>query len=201
MCKKYSGNNVYVLEIHSCQYYVGCHTQKEEMTELGILNGSFNPLRKAERKGLITHEEYKDCVKIVHIEEFDSKEEAQNHEAELIEKFRTHYGDRCLNQSKGNKYGQSGLTHSEETRKKISENNARFWEGKPRSEETKKKIAESLGVFGVRQFDLNGNFIKEYPSTREASRQTGVAPSNIRNCIKGRYKSAGNSLWEYAQVS
>ena len=32
---------------------------------------------------------------------------------------------------------------SEETRKKISENNCRYWKGKPRSPEIRKKISES----------------------------------------------------------
>ena len=39
--------------------------------------------------------------------------------------------------------GISGFTHSEETRKKISENNARYWKGKTLSEETRKKISEA----------------------------------------------------------
>lgn len=36
-----------------------------------------------------------------------------------------------------------GKTPSEETRKKLSDNNARYWQGKKRSEETRKKISES----------------------------------------------------------
>lgn len=39
--------------------------------------------------------------------------------------------------------GCTGLKHSEETKKKISKNHARFWEGKTRPEETGKKISES----------------------------------------------------------
>lgn len=39
--------------------------------------------------------------------------------------------------------GISGFKHSEETRKKISENNARYWQGKTLSEEIRKKISEA----------------------------------------------------------
>ena len=39
--------------------------------------------------------------------------------------------------------GMTGFKHSEETRKKMSENNARYWKGKKRSEETRKKISEN----------------------------------------------------------
>ena len=40
--------------------------------------------------------------------------------------------------------GGQGHKQTEETRKKISENNARYWAGKSRSEETNKKISETL---------------------------------------------------------
>ena len=39
--------------------------------------------------------------------------------------------------------GMTGFKHSEETRKKMSENNARYWKGKTLSEETRKKISEA----------------------------------------------------------
>ena len=39
--------------------------------------------------------------------------------------------------------GMTGFKHSEETRKKISENNARYWQGKTHSEETRKKMSEN----------------------------------------------------------
>ena len=42
--------------------------------------------------------------------------------------------------------------------------------------------------------------IIEFPSTKEAERQTGISQSNISACCKGkRYKSAGGFLWFYAE--
>ena len=39
--------------------------------------------------------------------------------------------------------GMTGFKHSEETRKKISENNARYWQGKTLSAKTRKKMSEA----------------------------------------------------------
>ena len=44
---------------------------------------------------------------------------------------------------------------------------------------------------------ING-LILEFPSVREAERQTGIASSNICDCLKGRKKSAGGHIWFYA---
>lgn len=52
----------------------------------------------------------------------------------------------------------------------------------------------------VAQFTKSGNFIKEYPSTMEAYRQTGINFTNICYCCMGKnYRhTAGGYIWEYA---
>lgn len=50
----------------------------------------------------------------------------------------------------------------------------------------------------IKQFTLNGKFIKEYISLCEASRQTGVNQGNITNVAHNRCKSAGGYIWQYA---
>ena len=50
----------------------------------------------------------------------------------------------------------------------------------------------------VKQFTKDGVFLKEYPSMKEAARQTGFYKSAIVNCVKGRTKSAYNYIWRYA---
>lgn len=51
----------------------------------------------------------------------------------------------------------------------------------------------------VLQFDLQDILIKEYPSTRQAERETGFAQGNIVKCCKGKYKTAYNYKWKYKE--
>lgn len=50
----------------------------------------------------------------------------------------------------------------------------------------------------VLQFSKTGEFIAEYPSTREAERLTGCNQGNIIKCCKGKLKSTGGYIWKYA---
>lgn len=47
----------------------------------------------------------------------------------------------------------------------------------------------------VLQYDLKGNFIKEYPSIREVYRQTGIY--SIEKVCKGQRRTAGGFIWKY----
>ena len=47
------------------------------------------------------------------------------------------------------------------------------------------------------QYDLNGNFIKQYPTIKEASMETGTYKKSISSCASGRYKTAGGFKWKY----
>lgn len=49
----------------------------------------------------------------------------------------------------------------------------------------------------VKQYDLDGNFIKEYNSIIEASRQCHVSDTGISNCCAKRRKQCGGFLWCY----
>ena len=49
----------------------------------------------------------------------------------------------------------------------------------------------------IYQFDLNEHFIKEFSSKCEASRQTGIAASNIKDALHGKRKTAGGFIWKY----
>lgn len=51
----------------------------------------------------------------------------------------------------------------------------------------------------VLQFDLNGNFIKEYSSIREAVKELKIRSSGISNCCAGRYSKSGGYKWRYKE--
>lgn len=48
------------------------------------------------------------------------------------------------------------------------------------------------------QFDLNGNFIREWSSIAEAQRELNIG--NISYACSGRYKKAGGYIWKYKEV-
>jgi len=47
------------------------------------------------------------------------------------------------------------------------------------------------------QYSLDGNFIKEFKSQKEASRLTKTMQSNISNCLNNKRKQAGGFVWKY----
>ena len=47
------------------------------------------------------------------------------------------------------------------------------------------------------QFTKSGEFMKEWPSLREAERQLGISCASICKCLKGRRESAGGFVWQY----
>lgn len=132
---------------------------------------------------------------------FSNREDALDYESFLMGMF-----DSIENGYNKSSYGSFSCKHSEESKKKISDNHADFsgekhpMFGKHFSEEHKRKIAESMGVNGVLQFSKDGEFIAEYPSIREASRQTGCDNSSIIKCCKGKLKSSGGFIWKYKEA-
>lgn len=54
----------------------------------------------------------------------------------------------------------------------------------------------------VLQFDLDGNFIKEYPSVNEAARQTGINFNSISRCCRcvPHCKTAGGYIWKFKET-
>jgi hypothetical protein len=49
----------------------------------------------------------------------------------------------------------------------------------------------------VLQFTKDGKFVKEYPSTIEAERATGIDHGSISKCCKEKLHSAGKYVWRY----
>ena len=49
----------------------------------------------------------------------------------------------------------------------------------------------------IEQYDLEGNFIKEWDSATQVERDLGFNHSNISKCCLGRYNTAYNYKWKY----
>jgi len=73
-------------------------------------------------------------------------------------------------------------------------NNCRFIEN---IENTYKRNREKPQGIPILQYDLNGNFIKEWKSAREADRNKIANQSDIGKCLKGKYKQVNGFIWRY----
>ena len=66
--------------------------------------------------------------------------------------------------------------------------------------EKQKKFCRSLGLSlakKVQQYDLQGDFVREFKSTQEASRILKISQGNISVCCRGKRKTAGGYVWKY----
>lgn len=114
-----------------------------------------------------------------------------------------------------------GIKPNEETKKKMSQNNAKYWQGKNLSEETKRKLSESLkgriawnkGTKGIMkanktsfkkgQASVNRKKVEcietkiIYDSILEASIKTNTNQTCIVNVCKGKQNIAGGYHWKY----
>lgn len=51
----------------------------------------------------------------------------------------------------------------------------------------------------ILQFDLQGNFIKDWKSIKDAGNQLNIWASSISNVLKNRIKTAGGFIWKYKE--
>lgn len=89
-----------------------------------------------------------------------------------------------------------GIARPEEVKKKISESN----KGKQKTEEhcknISKKITELQGK-PVYQYDLEGNFIKEWESGASAAKFYNVDRTSLYRCCQGKFKKSAGFVWKY----
>ena len=114
----------------------------------------------------------------------------------------------------------TGVPLTEQHKKSLSENHARYWLGKSRSEELKKKLSDdrkgvklsenhkkklSASRTGkpsnnrkkILQYSINGDFIKEYTSLKEASLSLGCVRTAISNNLSGLSKICNGFIFKY----
>jgi group I intron endonuclease len=99
-----------------------------------------------------------------------------------------------------------GRHHTEETKKKISESMKGRTDiflsdrtGKRHTEKSKEKMRSSNKTqIPVNQYDLEGNFIKQFASISDASRQTNIVRASIGKCCNNVRQTAGGSIWQHS---
>ena len=95
--------------------------------------------------------------------------------------------------------GISGFKHSEETKQKISKNNARYWKGKKRSEETRQKISEknkgtSHPMFGKKHSEKTRQKISKTMNTTGFYRVSKVKDNAYKQGFIWRYEYRKKSI-------
>ena len=105
---------------------------------------------------------------------------------------------RLENKENHNMYGKH---HTEESRRKISENHANFKGEK--HPQYGKKGKESKNSIKVIQYDYNMNQIKIWDCIADVERELNICSTSISRCCKGKCKSAGKDengnkiYWRY----
>ena len=138
-----------------------------------------------------------------------TREEVGRSERKFIMLYDSTNPEKGYNISTGGESGHIGVKMSDEVRKKMSEARkgvpfsqehkdkiSEALKGRTISEEQKQKIIESNSM-SVVQLSKNGDFIREYISSEEASRITGINASNISASSRSlnHNKTAGGFLW------
>lgn len=129
-----------------------------------------------------------------------TKEEADQSEIELIALYDTTNPSKGYNLSAGGG-GPTGVPCPEELKKKYSEmfsGEGNPFYGRHHAEDTKNKLSEIRSI-PVIQLGLDGQYITEFKSGREASEATGIDETTINGCCCGKAhcKSGGGFLWVY----
>jgi len=114
------------------------------------------------------------------------------------------------------KKSMTGRKHSEETKKKMREaklgtkqsedhkqKRTNKLKGLKRDSKTRSKMSSSVPTLKpflykpILQYDLEGNFIKEWESATTAARFLNKQNGNIVECLKGKKKKAYGYIWKY----
>lgn len=66
-----------------------------------------------------------------------------------------------------------------------------------RIERFKKAITNGNCSKKILQYDLDGNFIREWPSQGEIERQTGIKQQSVSKVCSGKRKQTGGFIWSY----
>lgn len=69
--------------------------------------------------------------------------------------------------------------------------------GHKKTEEWKENLSKSHTKRPVLQYDLSGNFIKEYSSGKNASQELNLSYTAINNALRGISKTSFGYIWKY----
>lgn len=86
--------------------------------------------------------------------------------------------------------------HTDETKQYLSEINKQRWKDSPWSLNKLQEGCIKYWSTNILQYDLNGDFIKEWNSAEEAAKELNIDSSSIRKCCRGEKKHAYHFVWK-----
>lgn len=120
-------------------------------------------------------------------------EQAKEKEKEFISLYgRVDLGTGCLVNLTDGGEGILNMNENSELRNKLSKAAI----GKKMTNEAKKKMGDNQKL-PVLQYDLDGNFIKEWDGVIDATKEIGKYSANIIRCCRGKFKQAYGFIWKY----
>lgn len=190
------------MEIYNNTYCVYIHTNKinGKMYIGQTVNGNNPKKRWANGMGYKTQKYFWKAIQKYGWDNFEheivasnlTKEEADRFEVLLIQKLNTANREFGYNVALGGG-GTLGRHPSQEQIQKQRETMRKYYD----DENFIQKMREVAPKKAVWQFTDEGNFIKEYSSSKEAERETGVLSANICSCALKNTPSAGGYIWTY----
>lgn len=69
------------------------------------------------------------------------------------------------------------------------------------SEDEARQRGKKKKSYTINQYDINGNFIKTWESSRQIERELHIDHSDVISCCNWVYKTAGGYKWKYAERS
>ncbi len=85
------------------------------------------------------------------------------------------------------------VTHKENSNNPITLSNmSNARKGKPGLKGDKNKYSKK-----VLQFDLEGNFIKEWDCLHQIEETIGLSHIQVSRCCRGKYKTSGGYIWKF----
>jgi hypothetical protein len=207
-------------------YYVYAHLNPKtnEIFYIGLGTGKRkNEFKSGRNKHYINYVKKYGFPLVEILKENLIKEEACSLEIELITKYGRRGIEPkgiLLNKSKGGEGGNLGIKQSQETRDKKSKsmlgkcihsleqkqkwsqtrkNKKNNWDPnhiKADKGRKKPKDFAGKGLHPISQYDLQGNFIKQFSSMKEVTETLNISSSSLWAHIKGITKKSGGYIWK-----
>jgi group I intron endonuclease len=179
--RKYGKENFIIEEIESCEN----NLSNREMFWISELSPHYNQTLGGDggMLGFKHSEETKNLLSEKRMGKYTGKENpfyGQHHTKETKEKLSK------MRKGKPSPCGFTGKSHKEESKSKTSQT----LKNNPNVKRTK-----------VFQYDIEGNFLREFQSITDAAQFVNTSPSNIKYTCEGKFNHCKGYRWSYEKLN